>query len=39
MGRFGSVEELAATIAFLLSEEAGLYTGQIFTPNGGDWMP
>lgn len=39
MGRFGTTDDLAHTIAFLLSENAGFYTGQVFTPNGGDWMP
>lgn len=38
MGRFGTTDDLAHTIAFLLSDGAGFYTGQIFTPNGGDWM-
>lgn len=39
--RDGTVEDLSATVSFLMSGEADFYTGQIFTPNGGtgcrDW--
>lgn len=35
MGRYGKVEEIAATIAFLLSEEAGYITGQNIRVDGG----
>ncbi|TLX57330.1 SDR family NAD(P)-dependent oxidoreductase [Stutzerimonas nosocomialis] len=35
MGRFGKPEEIAATIAFLLSDEAGFMTGQTLYVDGG----
>lgn len=35
MGRFGQPEEIAATIAFLLSDEAGFMTGQTLYVDGG----
>ncbi|NII10814.1 SDR family oxidoreductase [Oleiagrimonas sp. C23AA] len=35
MGRFGTPEEIAATIAFLLSDEAGFMTGQTLHVDGG----
>lgn len=35
MGRYGTVEEIAATIAFLLSEGAGYITGQNIHVDGG----
>ncbi len=35
MGRFGRVEEIAATIAFLVSEGAGFITGQNIRADGG----
>jgi 3-oxoacyl-[acyl-carrier protein] reductase len=33
--RFGSVDDIAATVAFLVSDQAGYITGQVFTVDGG----
>jgi 3-oxoacyl-[acyl-carrier protein] reductase len=38
LGRFGEPEEVAATIAFLASDEASLFVGQTLGPNSGDVM-
>lgn len=38
LGRFGEPEEVAATVAFLLSDEASLFVGQTIGPNSGDVM-
>jgi 2,3-dihydroxy-2,3-dihydro-p-cumate dehydrogenase len=38
MGRFASMEEVAATIAFVASEDASFITGQIISVNGGSSM-
>lgn len=35
MGRYGHVEEIAATVAFLASEGAGYITGQNIRVDGG----
>ena len=35
MGRYGSVEEIAATVAFLVSDGAGYITGQNVRVDGG----
>jgi NAD(P)-dependent dehydrogenase (short-subunit alcohol dehydrogenase family) len=34
-GRLGTPDDIAATCAFLCSEEAGYITGQVISPNGG----
>lgn len=34
-GRLGTTAEIAALVAFLASDEAGFFTGQVFSPNGG----
>jgi 3-oxoacyl-[acyl-carrier protein] reductase len=38
LGRFGEPEDIAATIAFLASDEAKIYVGQTLGPNSGDVM-
>ena len=35
LGRFGSLTEIARTVAFLLSEDAGYITGQMILADGG----
>jgi 3-oxoacyl-[acyl-carrier protein] reductase len=35
LGRFARSEEVAATVAFLASDEAGYFVGQTLSPNGG----
>jgi NAD(P)-dependent dehydrogenase (short-subunit alcohol dehydrogenase family) len=39
LGRAGRPEEIAATVAFLLSEESSYITGQIIHVNGGLYLP
>ena len=34
-GRLGTPSEIAALVSFLASDEAGFFTGQVFSPNGG----
>ena len=38
LGRFGEPEDVAATVAFLASDEAAIYVGQTLGPNSGDVM-
>jgi 3-oxoacyl-[acyl-carrier protein] reductase len=38
-GRFGTPEEVAQSVVFLLSDSASLYYGQTLGPNGGGFMP
>ena len=35
LGRFGAVDEIAATVAFLASEDAAYITGQVISVDGG----
>ena len=37
-GRLGTPEDIAAACAYLVSEEASFFTGQIMSPNGGVYM-
>ncbi|MBU0729653.1 MAG: 3-oxoacyl-ACP reductase FabG [Proteobacteria bacterium] len=37
-GRVGTVEEVAGIVNFLMGEEAGYITGQVFSVNGGLYM-
>ena len=36
--RVGVPEDIAAAVAFLVSEEASFFTGQVMSPNGGRYM-
>jgi len=36
--RIGQPEDIAAACAFLVSEEASFFTGQVMSPNGGGYM-
>lgn len=38
LGRFGEPEDVAATVSFLASDDAGIYVGQTLGPNSGDVM-
>ena len=38
LGRFGEPDDVAATVAFLASDEAKIYIGQTLGPNSGDVM-
>ena len=35
LGRFGRSEEIAGTVAFLASDDAGFFVGETLSPNGG----
>jgi NAD(P)-dependent dehydrogenase (short-subunit alcohol dehydrogenase family) len=39
MGRFSTQSDVTRTVVFLLGPDAGFYTGQTFSPNGGELMP
>jgi NAD(P)-dependent dehydrogenase (short-subunit alcohol dehydrogenase family) len=39
MGRYGTIDDIVGTVRFLLSDAGSFYTGQTFSPNGGDTMP
>lgn len=38
LGNFGAPEDVAATVAFLVSDDAKIYVGQTLGPNSGDVM-
>ncbi|MEH6545686.1 MAG: 3-oxoacyl-ACP reductase FabG [Sneathiella sp.] len=38
LGRFGEPEDVAATVAFLATDDAQIYVGQTLGPNSGDVM-
>jgi len=38
LGRFGSVDDVAAAVLFLASEEAGYVTGDVLNVSGGLYM-
>ena len=38
-GRLGRPEEVAATVAFLVTDDAGYLTGASIDVNGGSFMP
>ena len=39
VGRTGTPEEIAVTVAFLFSDEAAFITGQTIHVNGGEYLP
>jgi 3-oxoacyl-[acyl-carrier protein] reductase len=39
MGRLGTPEDVASTVSFLASRDAGHVTGQLFSVSGGQWLP
>jgi NAD(P)-dependent dehydrogenase (short-subunit alcohol dehydrogenase family) len=38
LGRFCTVDDVVSTVRFLFTEAGSFYTGQTFSPNGGDLM-
>ena len=38
LGHFGEPDDVAATVAFLASDDAKIYVGQTLGPNSGDVM-
>ncbi len=38
LGRYGAVEDTVAAVMFLLSDGGSFFTGQVLSPNGGDFM-
>jgi NAD(P)-dependent dehydrogenase (short-subunit alcohol dehydrogenase family) len=38
LGRYGTVEDTVLSVMFLLSEGGSFFTGQVLSPNGGDFM-
>lgn len=39
LGRFGTADEVAEAVIFLLSDRASLFVGQTLNPNAGGYMP
>jgi 3-oxoacyl-[acyl-carrier protein] reductase len=39
LGRFGTADEVAEAVVFLLSDRASLFLGQTLNPNAGGYMP
>jgi 3-oxoacyl-[acyl-carrier protein] reductase len=39
LARFGTAEEVADAVIFLLSDKSALFTGQTLNPNSGTYMP
>lgn len=39
LGRFGTADEVADAVVFLLSDASSLFLGQTLNPNGGGYMP
>jgi 3-oxoacyl-[acyl-carrier protein] reductase len=39
LGRFGTADEVAEAVIFLLSDRASLFVGQTLNPNAGGFMP
>ncbi len=38
LGRYGTIEDTVNTVMFLISEQGAFFTGQVLSPNGGDFM-